>query len=146
MATGYLRTLLDVTNEDISDRPSDRYEALFALLDKVSSSALGLTLSCARCHSHKFDPIPQRDYYRFLSLFTAAYNPSAWIQPKNRLMYTVSKPEQEEIEKHNETIDAEAGKLAGEMEQIREPYREKAALQEAPGSPGAGALRHRPRG
>ena len=135
VATGYLRTLLDVTNEDISDRPSDRYEALFALLDKVSSSALGLTLSCARCHSHKFDPIPQRDYYRFLSLFTAAYNPSAWIQPKNRLMYTVSKPEQEEIEKHNETIDAEAGKLAGEMEQIREPYREKLLfkkLQEVP--------------
>ena len=125
VGTGYLRTVLDVTNEDISDRPLDRYEALFALLDKVSSSALGLTLNCARCHSHKFDPIPQRDYYRFLSLFTAAYNPSAWIQPKKRLMYTVSKPEQEEIEKHNKTIDAEVEKLAEDIKQIREPYRQK---------------------
>ena len=125
VATGYLRTILDVTDEDISDRPLDRYDALFALLDKVSSSALGLTLSCARCHSHKFDPIPQRDYYRFLSLFTAAYNPSAWIQPKNRLHYTVSKSEHKEIESHNKTIDAAVEKLVEDMEQIREPYRER---------------------
>ena len=124
VATGYLRTLLDVTNEDISDRPSDRYDALFALLDKVSSSALGLTLTCARCHTHKFDPIPQRDYYRFLSLFTAAYNPSAWIQPKKRLLYTVSTPEKEEIEKHNETVDAEVEKLTEQMNDVRAPYRE----------------------
>jgi hypothetical protein len=124
VATGYLRTVLDVTNEDISDRPSDRYDALFALLDKVSSSALGLTLSCARCHTHKFDPIPQRDYYRFLSLFTAAYNPSAWIQPKKRLLYTVSTSEKEEIEQHNETVDAEFEKLTEQMNEVRAPYRE----------------------
>ena len=125
VATGYLRTILDVTDEDLSDRPLDRYDALFALLDKVSSSALGLTLSCARCHSHKFDPIPQRDYYRFLSLFTGAYNPSAWIQPKNRLHYTVSKSEREEIESHNKTIDTAVGKLMEDVEEIREPYRER---------------------
>ena len=135
VATGYLRTILDVTDEDISDRPSDRYDALFAVLDKVSSSAIGLTLSCARCHTHKFDPIPQRDYYRFLSLFTAAYNPSAWIQPKNRLFYTVSTPEKEEIEKHNKTVDTEVGKLSGQMNEVRAPYREKlfsAKLEQVP--------------
>ncbi len=125
VATGYLRTILDVTNEDISDRPLDRYDALFALLDKVSSSALGLTLRCARCHSHKFDPIPQRDYYRLLSLFTVAYNPSAWIQPKKRLHYTVSKSDREEIESHNQEIDTAVGKLTEDIEQIRQPYREQ---------------------
>ena len=125
VATGYLRTILDVTNEDISDRPLDRYDALFGLLDKVSSSALGMTLTCARCHSHKFDPIPQRDYYRFLALFTAAYNPSAWIQPKKRLHYTVSKSEREEIEAHNKEVDTAVGKLAEDIDQIREPYRER---------------------
>ena len=56
--------------------PVERYEALFKLMEKVSSSTLGLTVACARCHTHKFDPIPQRDYYRFLSLFTPAYNPT----------------------------------------------------------------------
>ena len=33
------------------------------LMEKVSTNLVGLTLGCARCHSHKYDPIPQRDYY-----------------------------------------------------------------------------------
>ena len=135
IATGYLRTVLDATNEDISDRPADRYDTLFKLIDKVSRSAMGLTLTCARCHSHKFDPIPQRDYYRFLALFTRAYNPSAWVQPKNRLLYTVSAAEKERIEEHNESVDAQLEKLTARMEDIREPYREEireAKLGEVP--------------
>ena len=104
-ATGYLRTILDITEEDISNLPVERYEALFKLVDKVSSSTMGLTVGCARCHTHKFDPIPQRDYYRFLALFTTAYNPTDWIQPQNHHLYLVGKPEQEEIERHNKEID-----------------------------------------
>ena len=125
VATGYLRTQLDATDEDISDRPFDRYEAMFAMIDKISASSMGLTLSCARCHTHKFDPIPQRDYYRFLTLFSSAYNPSDWIQPKNRKMYTVAEPERAEIEEHNKTVDAEIAKLDAQIEEIREPYRAK---------------------
>ncbi len=125
IATGYLRTVLDATNEDISDRPADRYDTLFALIDKISRSAVGLTLTCARCHSHKFDPIPQRDYYRFLALLTGGYNPSDWIQPKNRLLYTVSAAEKDRVDKHNESVDAQVKKLTARMEDIREPYRDK---------------------
>lgn len=135
IATGYLRTVLDATDEDISDRPADRYDTLFALIDKVSRSAVGLTLSCARCHSHKFDPIAQRDYYRFLALFSAAYNPSDWIQPKNRLLYTVSASEKQEIDKHNESVDTEIQKLEARTASIRKPYREQlfeAKLLEVP--------------
>ncbi|MEZ5361899.1 MAG: DUF1553 domain-containing protein [Bryobacterales bacterium] len=135
IATGYLRTQLDATDEDISDRPADRYDAMFAMLDKVSASALGLTLTCARCHTHKFDPIPQRDYYRFLALFSSAYNPSAWIQPKKRLMYTVADSERKEIEEHNKSIDAETKKLEDQIAEILDPYRKKLRaekLKEAP--------------
>ena len=124
VATGYLRTVLDATDEDISDRPADRYDTLFALIDKVSRSAIGLTLSCARCHSHKFDPIPQRDYYRFLALLTAAYNPSNWIQPKKRLLYTVSHGEKERIDKHNEAVDAEIKSLTAQRDEVGKPYRD----------------------
>lgn len=123
IATGYLRTVLDTTEEDISNRPFDRYETLFALIDKVSRSSLGLTLSCARCHSHKFDPIPQRDYYRFLALLTAAYNPSDWLQPKNRRLYTVSNAERERIEAHNSAVDEEVKKLEAKLAEIEGPYR-----------------------
>ena len=125
IATGYLRTVLDATDEDISDRPSDRYDTLFALIDKVARSSIGLTLSCARCHSHKFDPIPQRDYYRFLALLSSAYNPSKWIQPKNRVLYTVSATEKEKIDHHNEEVDAELEELMASVEVIRKPYAEQ---------------------
>ena len=124
IATGYLRTVLDATDEDISDRPADRYDTLFALIDKVSRSAVGLTLSCARCHSHKFDPIPQRDYYRFLALLTAAYNPSDWIQPKKRLLYTVSPAEKERIDKHNKSVDSKVKNLTDQVEEISKPYQD----------------------
>ena len=97
-ATGYMRTILDITEEDISNLPVERYEALFKLVDKVSSSTVGLTVGCARCHSHKFDPIPQRDYYRFLALFTTAYNPTDWIQPQNHHLFVLPKSQHEAIE------------------------------------------------
>ena len=124
VATGYLRTVLDATDEDISDRPADRYDTLFALIDKVSRSAVGLTLSCARCHSHKFDPIPQRDYYRFLALLAAAYNPSDWIQPKKRLLYTVSPAEKERIDEHNKSVDSKVKNLTDQVEEISKPYQD----------------------
>lgn len=98
-ATGYMRSILDITHEDISNLPVERYEALFKLVEKVGSSTVGLTVNCARCHTHKFDPIPQRDYYRFLALFTTSYNPTDWIQPQNHHLYNIPTPEAESIQK-----------------------------------------------
>src|SRR5947208_2131255 len=45
---------------------------------------MGLTLKCARCHSHKFDPIPQRDYYRLVDVFKGAYDEYDWLKPDVR--------------------------------------------------------------
>ena len=121
-ATGYLRTILDITEEDISNLPVERYEALFKLVEKVSSSTLGLTVGCARCHSHKFDPISQRDYYRFLALFTTAYNPADWLQPQNRHLYTVSTPDKEEIDRLNKIIDEPIVEWKKQLAALRKPY------------------------
>lgn len=46
-----------------------REEELEGLIGVVSQTFLGTTINCARCHAHKFDPVPQRDYYRFKSVF-----------------------------------------------------------------------------
>jgi len=97
-ATGYMRTILDITQEDISNLPIERYEALFKLVEKVGSSTVGLTVNCARCHSHKFDPISHRDYYRFLALFTTSYNPSDWIQPQKHHLYNIPTAQAESIQ------------------------------------------------
>ena len=121
-ATGYLRNILDITEEDISNLPVERYEALFKLMEKVSSSTFGLTAGCARCHSHKFDPISQRDYYRMLAVFTTSYNPADWIQPQNRHLYTVSKTDQVEIERRNKEIDAPIVEWQKQLAELRRPY------------------------
>jgi hypothetical protein len=55
------------------DEPTDRDQALFDGLDDIVATTaqvfLGLTVDCARCHDHKLDPIPQKDYYRLVAFF-----------------------------------------------------------------------------
>jgi hypothetical protein len=55
------------------DEPADPVQAFYDSMDDVVSTTggvfLGMSLGCARCHDHKIDPIPQRDYYRFLAYF-----------------------------------------------------------------------------
>ncbi|MBI4903118.1 MAG: PSD1 domain-containing protein [Acidobacteria bacterium] len=128
-ATGYLRNVLDITNEDITNLPVERYEALFKVVEKVGASTMGLTMHCARCHTHKFDPIPQRDYYRFLALFTTAFNPSDWLQPKNRHLYTVPDEEKQEVERYNKEIDGTVAKLKEQLATLRRPYEEQVLTQ-----------------
>ena len=54
-------------------KPSKRlYETLTDWVDTTGSAFLGLTLGCARCHDHKFDPISQRDYFRMQAIFAAS--------------------------------------------------------------------------
>ncbi|HSU67336.1 MAG TPA: DUF1549 and DUF1553 domain-containing protein, partial [Tepidisphaeraceae bacterium] len=67
IATGYYR--LGIWDDDPADRPQARYENLDDLVATTGQVFLGLTVDCARCHDHKIDPIPQKDYYRLLSFF-----------------------------------------------------------------------------
>jgi Protein of unknown function (DUF1553)/Protein of unknown function (DUF1549) len=73
IATGFLRHYPDEYNAVALDLR--RQEILNDITDVCSSALLGLTMGCARCHDHKFDPILQTDYYR-LQAFFAAYQPA----------------------------------------------------------------------
>ena len=66
-ATGFL--MLGTWNDEPNDNQDYKYERLEDLVHTTSSAFLGLTVKCARCHDHKFDPIPQVDYYRMASAF-----------------------------------------------------------------------------
>ena len=70
MATGYLAAGVHSTQITKNEVEKHRYDEMDDMLATVGTSLLGLTIGCARCHDHKFDPIPQRDYYRLLSAFT----------------------------------------------------------------------------
>jgi hypothetical protein len=100
-------------------------DVLTRVVDNFSSGVLGLTGQCARCHSHKYDPIPQRDYYRMLAVFATGYNPDQWKQPKERFLPDVSKAEQEEIARFNAEIDRPLGELKKQLANVRYPYEQR---------------------
>ncbi len=67
IATGYYR--LGLWDDEPADRPLAFYDGLDDILATTTQTFLGLTANCARCHDHKIDPFPQRDYYSLLAFF-----------------------------------------------------------------------------
>ena len=70
VATGFNRCYPDMV--DLNDQGLRRQNALDDIAETTSLSLLGLTMGCARCHDHKFDPISQADFYRLQAFFTPA--------------------------------------------------------------------------
>ncbi len=70
MATGFLGAGMHATQITANQVEKERYDELDDMANTVGTAMLGLTVGCARCHDHKFDPIPQADYYRLISTFT----------------------------------------------------------------------------
>ncbi len=67
IATGYYR--LGIWDDEPADRLLAKYDILDGIVSTTAQVVLGTTVGCARCHDHKKDPIPQRDYYRLLAYF-----------------------------------------------------------------------------
>jgi Protein of unknown function (DUF1553)/Protein of unknown function (DUF1549)/Planctomycete cytochrome C len=67
IATGFYR--LGVWDDEPDDARQAEFDGLDDVMVATGAAFLGLTLGCARCHDHKFDPIPQADYYRLLAFF-----------------------------------------------------------------------------
>jgi mono/diheme cytochrome c family protein len=67
IATGYYR--LGLWDDEPADRVQARYDWLDDIVATTGQTFLGLTINCARCHDHKIDPIPQKDYYSLLAFF-----------------------------------------------------------------------------
>ena len=68
IATGFNRVMATVGYRE-KDNPQYRYTYLNDMITTTSRGFMGLSVECARCHDHKFDPIPQMDYYRMMAVF-----------------------------------------------------------------------------
>jgi hypothetical protein len=77
VATGFIR--LGTWNDEPNDADEYKFERLEDMVHATTTAFLGLTVKCARCHDHKFDPIPQVDYYRVAGAFWAGY-----LEPRDR--------------------------------------------------------------
>jgi mono/diheme cytochrome c family protein len=107
--TGFVRSGPTVDN---ADNEETRTDELDDMVTTTSSVFLGLTVGCARCHDHKYDPIPQRDYYRMQAIFFP-------FQKTERVL--VSKEEEAVYKTRNKEID-----------ELVKPYRQKIAAIEKP--------------
>ncbi len=117
-ATGFLRTGADPTYEEYNLREY-RYTTIDNTIRNFGSSVMGLTLHCARCHDHKFDPIPQRDYYRLEAILKPAYDPDRWIVSEKRGFTEAARPERERARLHNEPLDKEITALEEQRKEFR---------------------------
>src|SRR5439155_18770573 len=79
MATGFLAAGVHSTQITKNEVEKHRYDELDDMLATTGTAMLGLTVGCARCHDHKYDAIPQADYYRLLATFTSTVRSEATI-------------------------------------------------------------------
>jgi len=134
IATGFLRTSRDATDTEIVDMVDDRFATLHDTVEVTVNSLLGLTIGCARCHTHKYDPLPQSDFYRLEAFFTPAYNPKNWIPANHRGVVTedqlrylqeASPAELKKDEVINGPINKALEELQKPIETLKETHRQR---------------------
>ena len=115
IATGFLRAGPRVAFRE-KDNPERRYEYLDDLIATTGRGVLGLTVQCARCHNHKFDPIPQRDYYSLEASFFG------YVETTHPL---VPRVDAEAYDRRVREVDAREAPLKAEVRKIEAPYRDR---------------------
>ena len=128
-ATGFLRTVPDPTNSYERGLLAERMNIIADEVEVLASSVMGLTVGCARCHNHKYDPIPQRDYYRLSAILQSAYDPYEWKSPNKRELPLALEDEVKETAANNAPLEAAIKSLTTQMKKLAEPFR-KQALEE----------------
>ncbi len=116
VATGFLRAGPQHVVAGNQDLATNRQEWLTEAMFGVGNGMMGLTVGCARCHDHKFDPIPQADYYRLQSFFAAADN------------YEFKRPTKEQEETHKAAIESYKETLKPVQDRIaaiEKPYKDR---------------------
>jgi hypothetical protein len=114
-ATGFLRTAPDGTS---SGGIAEAQQQVADTIKIVSSSLLGLTVGCAQCHDHKYDPIPQADYYRLRAVFEPAFDPAHFRRPAQRLVSLYTEPDR----RRAAAVDAEVGRMQAEYNAKQQQY------------------------
>jgi len=139
-ATGFLRMAGDGTGSGANDDDA-RNHTISDTIKIVSTSLLGLSVGCAQCHDHRYDPIPHTDYYQLRAIFEPAMDWKKWRTPGQRLISLYTDEERataNEIEAKVKEISAErkthetkyiTEELEKELTKFEQPLRDK--LREA---------------
>ncbi|MYB53589.1 MAG: DUF1549 domain-containing protein, partial [Acidobacteriia bacterium] len=124
-ATGFLRTAPDPTWEIEFAFLDERMNVIADEVHILGSGLLGLTVGCARCHDHKFDPITHRDYYSMGAILQAAYDPYDWLQPKQRVLDIGLASEKQEVDEFNAPLKSKIERLEKSLAKEAAPYEQQ---------------------
>ncbi|HEY4311850.1 MAG TPA: PSD1 and planctomycete cytochrome C domain-containing protein [Pirellulales bacterium] len=108
-ATGFLRMAADGTGSG-DNSPEARNQVVADTLKIVTSSLLGVSVACAQCHDHRYDPVPQTDYYALRAVFEPALDWQDWKVPDQRHVSLYTAADRQKAA----DIEAEAQKIATE--------------------------------
>jgi hypothetical protein len=119
IATGYYR--LGIWDDEPSDPRLARYDGLDDIVATTSQVFLGLTVDCARCHDHKIDPIPQKDYYRLLAFF---HNVNHYRNggPTDELPIFANAAAKQEFDKKAKDLQEKRNALQGSLTEIEKEF------------------------
>ena len=118
VATGFLRMAPDPTGDGPPEPDLARNQVIADTVQIVSSSLLGMTVQCAQCHDHRYDPIPQVEYYRLRAVFEPAFDWKHWKNPAQRLVSLMPPGDRSMadcVETAAKVHDAEATRLHDEL-------------------------------
>lgn len=117
-ATGYYR--LHIWDDEPADKLQAIYDEYDDILKTTSDVFMGLTVGCARCHDHKIDPIPQKDYYRMLSFFS---NIKPFVRGHRANVRNMASVElQKQFEDQNKVLRAKRAKLEVELKGLQQKF------------------------
>ncbi|MCH2201739.1 MAG: PSD1 and planctomycete cytochrome C domain-containing protein [Fuerstiella sp.] len=125
IATGFLRTAADGTGSGDND-PSGRNQVMTDTIKIVTTSLMGLSVACAQCHDHRYDPIPQTDYYALRATLEPAIDWQAWKTPEERRVSLYTKEDHE----RSAEIEKEASKVTDERTAKQSKFIEEALTKE----------------
>ena len=111
IATGYFR--LGPWDDEPADPQTDRFDQLDDMVSTTSQVFLGLTLGCARCHNHKFDPLTAQDYYSMVAVFNGLQRPR---DGRKELDLPIGAPRQ--LEQYR-AVSLEIQRLQEELDRLR---------------------------
>src|ERR1043166_756097 len=128
IATHFWRNAPDGTGESDGNPLEvkvDRYAVLEGNVQIVGSAFLGLTLQCARCHDHKFEPVTQADYYGLQAILRPAFDPERWLKPNERAIETGLRSEREAHQRRTAEVERDLKTLKESLEGLTAPFRKQ---------------------
>ena len=126
VATGFLRMAADGTSSGGTDAALASNQTVADTIKIVSTSLYGLSVGCAQCHDHRYDPIPQADYFALRSILEPALDVNHWRNPRQRVVSLFTDADRAK----SAEIENEAKPVIAERDEKQQKYIDAAFTKE----------------